>query len=311
MSLVDLSYSNNLASPLASPKQTRLVLEHFNLAAKKRFGQNFLVNDAIIRKIINLAEVSSQDSILEVGPGIGTLSLALLKNASQLIAVEYDQDLLEVLATTCKPYEDRFALIYKDALNLTEEDVRSLCKPENLPTKLVSNLPYAVAATLILDYFERFEWLSEATVMVQSEVADRIAATIGSKNYGAYTVKLSLFAGVEGRFFVGPNNFMPPPRVDSSVIKLKRINLGIEPALLPYIMRIVDSSFASRRKTIYNSIKSFFASGTDKASCLSDEEILNLLSEAKIDSKRRGETLTKEEFITLGTKYYELIAQRL
>lgn len=311
MSLIELSYSDNLASPLASPKQTRLVLEHFNLAAKKRFGQNFLINDAIIRKIINLAEVGSQESILEVGPGIGTLSLALLKNASQLISVEYDSDLLEVLVTTCKPYEDRFALIYKDALKLTEEDIRSLCKPESLPTKLVSNLPYAVAATLILDYFERFEWLSEATVMVQSEVADRIAATLGSKNYGAYTVKLSLFAEVEGRFFVSPNNFMPPPRVDSSVIKLKRINLGIEPALLPYITRIVDASFASRRKTIYNSIKSFFASGTDKPNCLSDEEIVGLLSDAKIDSKRRGETLAKEEFITLGTKYYELIAQRL
>ena len=176
-------------SPLASASATRAVLEAHGLTAKYSLGQNFLVNDAILQKIVALAEVAPVDTVLEVGPGIGTLTMALLQHAGRVVSVERDPDLPAVLAETLAPWADRFALVQKDALDLTVDDLRDalgrLDPPETAPGKLVANLPYAVAATVVLDYFERFPSLGSATVMVQKEVADRMAAVPGTKNYGA------------------------------------------------------------------------------------------------------------------------------
>ncbi|MEF9841029.1 MAG: 16S rRNA (adenine(1518)-N(6)/adenine(1519)-N(6))-dimethyltransferase RsmA [Raoultibacter sp.] len=297
-------------SPLASVSATREVLQAHGLATKKALGQHFLINDGVVSRICETAQLTDADIVLEVGPGIGTLSIALLKRSGHVIAVERDRDLPAVLAQTCADYVDRFTLISKDALALTQSDLALL------PNKFVANLPYAVAATLVLDFFERFESLDSATVMVQAEVADRMCAQPRTKNYGAYTVKLSMFAVPAARFSVAPTNFFPPPRVESSVLKLdRRIPLSATgEALTATQIRatcmMADAAFTNRRKTLSNSCKTYFS----QASFPGASEVLahlgDLLSEAAIDPKRRGETLSTAEFIVLGQVFDALRTSR-
>lgn len=285
-------------SPLASPTATREVLEAHGLATKHALGQNFLVNDHILRKIIDLAEVGPADTVLEVGPGIGTLTIALLKHAGSVIAIERDADLPAVLTETLAPWQERFALIERDALDVRASDL------SEAPDKLVANLPYAVAATVVLDYFQRFASIGSATVMVQKEVADRMAAKPGTKDYGAYTLKLSLYARPAGRFPVGPNNFFPPPRVDSAVIRLDRVQprdaegMPLSSDQVERACMWADAAFTNRRKTIMNSCKAYFASrGAEGATIVS--ELPAILEAADIDPRRRGETLSTEDLIRL------------
>lgn len=296
-------------SPLSTPSATRAVLEAHGIGTKYTLGQNFLVNDDVLKRIIALAEVGERDRILEVGPGIGTLTIALLKHAASVVAVERDPDLPAVLADTLYPWRERFALIEKDALNLTAADIG-----EPPPSKLVSNLPYAVAATVVLDYFQQFPFLESATIMVQKEVADRMAAERGTKNYGAYTVKLGLYAEVAGRFAVGPGNFFPPPRVDSAVIRLNRRvprmadGAPAAPEVIAAACLMADAAFANRRKTLANSCKTYFAGRGTFA--LPDGRLLEgapvvgllptLFAAASVDPRRRGETLDQQEFLALG-----------
>ncbi len=293
-------------SPLASVAETRAVLEAHGLTTKYSLGQNFLINDAILQKIVALSQVSESDDVLEVGPGIGTLTIALLKHAGRVASVERDADLPAVLAETLAPWADRFTLISKDALDLRTEDV-----PFS-PIKLVANLPYAVAATVVLDYFERFPSLESATVMVQKEVADRMAAQPGTKTYGAYTVKLRLYAEPAGRFAVGPGNFFPPPRVESAVLRLDRrpvfdeAGVPLDAAALKAAAVMADASFATRRKTIANSCKTYFGGrGVEGARVI--ERLPELLDRAGIDPRRRGETLDLQEFIALGAALQRVV----
>ena len=366
-------------SPLSTPSATRAVLEAHGIGTKYTLGQNFLVNDDVLKKIIVLAEVGEADRILEVGSGIGTLTIALLKHAASVVAIERDPDLPAVLADTLHPWRDKFALIEKDALDVTGDDIVAAmagigadtgcldrassaanetaqwavsqsedCLSESryrvavpqeepqlsLPNKLVANLPYAVAATVVLDYFENFPFLDSATVMVQKEVADRMAAAVGTKNYGAYTVKLGLHAEPAGRFPVGPGNFFPPPRVDSAVIRLnRRVPLMADgapatPEVIAAAALVADAAFANRRKTIANSCKTYFSGrgslllgasgssaglravdgalsgGVGGAFVLDGADIVDhlpaIFDAAAIDPRRRGETLTQQEFLALG-----------
>ena len=200
-------------SKYASVGETRKVLERHGLATKHALGQNFLVNDDILKKIVDLAALDGTDDVLEIGPGIGTLTVALLQNARSVISIEFDPDLPAVLAETTAPWANRFMLIENNALNVSAADVESAIarvyagasagaddadstqveqasSARSFPNKLVANLPYAVAATVVLDYFQRFDALESMTVMVQREVADRMMAQPGVKDYGAFTVKL-------------------------------------------------------------------------------------------------------------------------
>lgn len=305
-------------SPLATPSATHAALCVHGLSAKHALGQNFLVNDAVVRRIVDLADLAAQDAVLEVGPGIGTLTCALLQRAGRVVSVELDADMLPVLADTCAPWADRFTLIQKDALAVEGSELadalRCCAAPgdgqasRDVPNKLVANLPYGVAATLVLDYFQRFPFLESATVMVQKEVADRIAAAPGSKDYGAYTVKLGLLTQVKGRFSVGAGNFLPRPRVESAVIRLdRRRALGNDggaasPDDLRAACLMADAAFASRRKTIANSCKAYFAGrGEEGARAL--ERLPRILGHAGIDPRRRGETLSLQEFVRLGEAY--------
>ena len=303
-------HASHQTSWLANQRATKETLERFGLATKYRLGQNFLVQDHVIEKIVQLAEVQPTDVIVEVGPGLGTLTVALLDNARAVCSLEADSELEQVLAVTCKePHPDSFALVMGDALAITPQKLaeaystlptvaHDAATSAPMPTKFVSNLPYQVAATLILKFFQELSSLERAVVMVQAEVADRIAAKPSTKAYGAYTAKLSLFAQVTGRFEVGPGNFMPPPRVNSAVVRLDRTQarnpltskLLSEEELL-HTMSVIDAAFAQRRKTIRNSMS---ASGFDK------DKLDQAFLATGIAPTVRAEVLTSQDFICLA-----------
>ena len=293
-------------SRLANPRETRAVLEDFGLATKHRLGQNFLVNDEVIGRIVNLAELGGSDVVLEVGPGIGTLTVAMLAACRSVCSIEADRELEQVLAQTCATDGEKFALVMGDALRVTPEQVsralagltrgQSPCEP-CLPNKVVANLPYQVAATLILKFFQDFDSLERACVMVQAEVADRICARPGNKTYGAYTAKLALLARPTGRFEVGPGNFMPPPHVDSAVVRLDRMPMAdpvsgepLSAGRAARVAEIIDAAFAQRRKTIRNSMG---ANGFEK------DALDAAFAACDIAPTARAETLSPEDFVRL------------
>ena len=294
-------------SPYATPSATREVLERHGLYTKYALGQNFLVNDDIVRKIVDLAELCDDDRALEVGPGIGTLTAALLQRCAHVTSIEMDYDLPGVLADTLAPWAERFTLLRMNALDLEINDFPSE-QFSDLPNKLVSNLPYAVAATVTLDYFQRFDFLESATVMVQREVAERMMAVPGTKAYGAYTAKLSMYAQAVGHFPVAPGNFFPPPHVDSTVIRLDRApahdetGRELETDELRAVCTMADAAFTNRRKTLANSCKMYFADRPDVVAMLPE-----LFEQADIDPRRRGETLAQREFVQLGLAYHERV----
>lgn len=286
-------------SPLANPTATREMLEAFGLATKHRLGQNFLVDNHVIERIMALADLSGSERVLEVGPGIGTLTLALLQEAAHVTSIEMDSELEQVLAAHAMDH-DNFSFIMGDALAVPPTAIAEASGGE--PTMLVANLPYNVAATIILQFFQTMPSLTRAVVMVQKEVADRIAAVAGTKAYGAYTVKLSLHGEVTGRFEVPPRCFMPPPHVDSAVVRIDRVDAlacaglaclesDYAPIDAACVSRVVDAAFAQRRKTIRNSMSS---NGFDKAA-------LDVAFEAcGIAPTARAEALTTDEFIKLA-----------
>ena len=285
-------------SPLASPAATRELLDAFGLATKHRLGQNFLIDNHVIERIMALAELTGAERVLEVGPGIGTLTLALLQEAGRVVSIEMDRELEPVLCTHAAAH-DNFRFLMGDALKVPSDLVAEAAGGK--PTVFVANLPYNVAATIILDFFERMPTLERAVVMVQKEVADRIAARPGTKAYGAYTAKLALFAEVTGRFEVPPRCFLPAPHVDSAVVRLDRIpaERGALAACaedgcllgLADVCRVIDAAFAQRRKTIRNSMG---ANGFAK-------DVLDAaFATAGIAATARAETLTVDDFVRLA-----------
>ena len=274
-------------SYLANQRETSGVLERHGLLLKHHLGQNFLVNDGVIGHILALAELTPEDVVYEIGPGIGTLTVALLQNAGRVVAVEADRTLPPVLAETCAQDGDKLVLVQGDALRVTAQELEEAAGAA--PTKLVSNLPYQVAATVVLGTLQNMPSVDRAVVMVQAEVADRMAAVPGTKAYGAYTAKLGLFAKVSDRFEVGPGNFMPPPHVNSAVVRIDRI----EPACAnaAQVAQVIDAAFAQRRKTIRNSMA---ASGFDKPALDAAFEV------AGIDPRARAEVLSTADFVRLA-----------
>ena len=273
-------------SPLASPGATRALLEAYGLATKHSLGQNFLVNDRVIEKIMDLVELAPDERVLEVGPGIGTLTLALLSEAGRVVSVEMDRELEPVLSAHAAAHPT-FAYLMGDALRVPAEKIAEAAGGE--PTALVSNLPYNVAATIILAFFQTMPALRRAVVMVQAEVADRICADPGSRTYGAYTAKLALLGRVTGRFEVGPGNFMPPPHVNSAVVRIDRAPM-VAPELVEPVSAVIDAAFAQRRKTIRNSMS---ATGYDRGA------LDAAFAACGISPTCRAETLAPEDFVRL------------
>lgn len=328
-------------SPYASVTATRNLMQKYGLDTKKALGQHFLINDGVVGKICALAQLNSNDVVFEIGPGIGTLTYALLKNARAVVSVERDRDMISILQETCADFVDSFALINEDALKIKAADLEQVLlklplaisglaegadklprdkeRPETradealfqpspdliMPRKLISNLPYAVAATLVLEVFQTFSSIESATVMVQGEVADRMCAKPGSKEYGAYTVKLGLYARPAGRFAVKPQNFFPPPRVESAVLRLERSvaqdenGQRIRSSVLKTTAMIADAAFANRRKTLINSCKNYFASRGEE-DALIRAKLPDILAKQGIDERARGESLSIDQFLELG-----------
>ncbi len=278
-------------SPLASPSATKAVLARHGLATKKALGQHFLVDDNVVGRILELAALTGDETVLEIGPGIGTLTVALCEHAAAVVAVERDVELLPVLAETTGACE-RFSVVHADAVSVAPEVFSA---PFGAPVALVANLPYAVAATLVLRAFEEFESVEAVTVMVQAEVAARMAAVPGTKDYGAYTVKLRLLARPAGRFTVARTCFLPPPRVDSAVLRLERVEPVAEPQVLALAARVADAAFAQRRKTIRNSLRASLG--------LEAAQLDAVLAAADVDGSVRAETLPPERFIDLARAF--------
>ena len=300
------------ASPLANPTATREMLERFGLATKHRLGQNFLVDDHVIAHILELARLSQDSHVVEVGPGIGTLTLGMLPHAGSVVSIEADNTLEPVLADLAHEF-GTFSYVMGDALKVSWDDVctagaggdaethdAEACAAEARvePNILVANLPYNVAATIILKYLAEHPALDAAVVMVQAEVADRICATPGSKAYGAYTAKLNLYGRVTGRFEVPPTCFMPAPHVNSAVVRIDRARVAspetaetLSPEQLAATAAVTDAAFAQRRKTIRNSMA---ARGFAKAAL--DEAF----SATGISPTARAETLACEDFVRLA-----------
>lgn len=280
-------------SPLANPTATREMLEAFGLATKHRLGQNFLIDNHVIERIMALAELTGSERVLEVGPGIGTLTLALVQEAARVTSIEMDAELEPVLSAHAVDHPN-FRFIMGDALTVPPSAIAEVGGGE--PALLVANLPYNVAATIILQFFQTIPSLRRAVVMVQKEVADRIGAVPGTKAYGAYTVKLSLYGQVTGRFEVPPRCFIPAPHVDSAVVRIDRVDVpcaqgeAASTVDVEAVARVVDAAFAQRRKTIRNSMSS---NGFDK-------DALDVAFEAcSIAPTARAEALATADFIAL------------
>ena len=300
------------ASPLANPTATREMLERFGLATKHRLGQNFLVDDHVIAHILELARLGQDSHVVEVGPGIGTLTLGMLPHAGSVVSIEADNTLEPVLADLAHEF-GTFSYVMGDALKVSWDDVctagaggdaethdAEACAAEARvePNILVAHLPYNVAAPIILKYLAEHPALDAAVVMVQAEVADRICATPGSKAYGAYTAKLNLYGRVTGRFEVPPTCFMPAPHVNSAVVRIDRARVAspetaetLSPEQLAATAAVTDAAFAQRRKTIRNSMA---ARGFAKAAL--DEAF----SATGISPTARAETLACEDFVRLA-----------
>ncbi|MDO5329083.1 MAG: 16S rRNA (adenine(1518)-N(6)/adenine(1519)-N(6))-dimethyltransferase RsmA [Coriobacteriia bacterium] len=257
---------------LATPKATQNFLKKYDLKAKYSLGQNFLVNQLVLNKIINLSRIEPGDEVIEVGPGIGTLTRALLDAGAKVIAIERDSRLVEVLNETLPEVE----VLEGDALKIIPEG-----------KMLISNLPYNIAAPLMITYFQQNKNLDSEIVMVQKEIADRILAKPNTKNYGAFTVKLAFYAKSVGSFGVSPDCFMPAPHVDSTVIKLDRIG----DAPIEYC-DLVDICFAHRRKTIENNLK--LADVYDKYK--------EAFTNCNIDMSLRAESLTPHQFFEIASQ---------
>jgi len=275
-------------SRLATPSATIEVLQRHGLYTRKALGQHFLIDDNVVGRIIELAHISPGEPVLEVGPGIGTLTDALLQATTQVLAVEYDDRLLPVLETL-RQERPSLVVLHADAVAVPASDLTTPAGPVHA---LVANLPYAVAATVVLRLFEEVPTLDRAIVMVQAEVADRMMAEPGTKAYGSYTVKLGLRAVPGGRFAVPRSCFLPPPRVDSAVIRLDRVDRGLEPGLLAVAARAADAAFSQRRKTIRNSLAAGLGILPSEASAL--------LNAAGIDDSLRAENVGVEGYIALG-----------
>lgn len=269
---------------IASKKVTNHILKAFNLKASKRFGQNFLIDAGVVAGIVDAAEIKEGDRVLEIGPGIGTLSQGLLEAGAHVTAVEIDKKLPAVLAETLKGYEN-FTLAQGDIL---KTNLRQLMGGE--PFKVVANLPYYITTPIILMLLEAKLPITHIVAMVQQEVAERMTASAGGRDYGALSVAVQYFTEPEIVMPVPPKSFLPPPEVNSAVIACRVREIPPVKTDEKMFFRVVRTSFGQRRKTLLNSLK---ALGLEK------EKLVKAFEEAHIDPSRRGETLSLQEFANL------------
>ena len=278
---------------LGNPKNTIEILNKYQFMFQKRFGQNFLIDTHVLEKIIKSAEITKEDLVLEIGPGIGTMTQYLCENAREVVAVEIDKNLIPILENDTLAEYDNITIINEDILKV---DLNTLVQEKNNGEriKVVANLPYYITTPIIMGLFEAHVPLKNITVMVQKEVADRMQAGPGSKDYGALSLAVQYYATPYIVANVPPNCFMPRPNVGSAVI---RLTLHEEPTVKvedeAMMFRIIRASFNQRRKTLVNGL----TNATELQ--LSKEEVQEALEKMGLSQTVRGEALTLEQFAEL------------
>lgn len=278
---------------IASPQVTNHILHRFKLRADKKLGQNFLIDANIVNNIVAAAELSSKDTVLEVGPGIGTLTQGLAQSGANVVAVELDKRLLPVLDTTLDGY-DNVRIVNGDILQV---DIMQTVGTDNF--KVCANLPYYITTPIIFALLEKKLPMERLVAMVQKEVAERMAAKPGGKDYGALSVAIQYYTEPQIAFLVPPSSFIPAPAVDSAVIVCKRrAKPPVEVCDEDLFFRIVKAAFSLRRKMLSNSLKNMG---------IKSEQTAKWLNLAGIDSKRRAETLTLEEFARLTNTFADSV----
>ena len=278
---------------LGIPKNTIEILQKYNFSFQKKFGQNFLIDTHVLDKIVKYSNITKDDMVLEIGPGIGTMTQYLCENARKVVAVEIDEYLIPILGDTLKAY-DNVEVINNDILKL---DLNKLVQEKNdgKRIKVVANLPYYITTPIIMELLEKHVPVDCITVMVQKEVAQRMQAGPRSKDYGALSLAVQYYSKPEVVANVPPNCFMPRPNVASSVIKL---DLYEEPEVKvnneEHLFKLIRASFNQRRKTLVNGIKNF------QGLNYSREEVVSALNNLGIREDVRGEALSLQEFAALS-----------
>ena len=280
---------------LGIPRNTIEVLQRHNFTFQKKYGQNFLVDPNVLERVMDAAGVSGEDCVLEIGPGIGTMTQLLAERAGKVVAVEIDRNLIPILEETLAPYSN-VTVINEDILKLdVEETIR--VRGEGRPVKVVANLPYYITTPIIMSLLEGGAPLESITVMVQKEVAERMQAGPGTKDYGALSLAVQYYSRPEVVANVPPNCFIPRPNVGSAVIRLTRYGTPPVQAADPgKLFTVIRASFNQRRKTLANSL------GNAPGLSASRERVAGILEEMGLPAMIRGEALTLEQFAALSDR---------
>lgn len=278
---------------LGIPQNTLQILEKYNFSFQKKYGQNFLIDTHILEGIIDGAEITKDDCVLEIGPGIGTMTQYLCERAGFVVAVEIDKNLIPILNDTLSSYDNKI-IINEDVLKV---DINDLCEKYNngKPIKVVANLPYYITTPIIMGLFESHVPLESITVMVQKEVADRMQVGPGTKDYGALSLAVQYYSVPKVLMVVSSHCFIPRPNVDSSVIRLKvhkENPVSVKNEALMF--SLIRASFNQRRKTLVNGLTNAGISGVTK------EAVLAALDNMNLPATIRGEALTLSEFAKLS-----------
>lgn len=282
-----------LESVIASPEVVHYICKRFDIKMSKKLGQNFLIKRGIVDEIVHAAEITVGEPVLEVGPGIGTLTQGLAQSGADVTAIELDRRLLEVLDTTLASY-DNVRIIHGDVLKLEVPTIMN-----HKPFKVVANLPYYITTPIIMSLLESKLPIERLVVMVQKEVALRMIAKPGTKDYGALSVAVQYYTEPDIVLDVPPKSFLPAPAVTSSVIRcVLRDKPPVDVIDEKLFFRVVKAGFAQRRKTFSN---------TMKTTGLTRDRIEELLAKANIDGQRRGETFTLQEFADVANAWAALI----
>ncbi len=284
---------------LSNPQQTIQVLQKHDFKFKKKFGQNFLIDPHVLDKIVDAAQITKDDFVLEIGPGIGTLTQYLCEHARQVLAVEIDKNLIPILQETLSSY-DNVDILQGDIL---KQDIEAIANQynEGKPIKVVANLPYYITTPIIMELFESRVPLANVTVMVQKEVADRMKAEPGSKDCGALSLAVQYYAEPYIAAFVPPNCFMPRPNVGSAVIRLDCLaKTPVEVKDEKLMFRLIRASFNQRRKTLQNGIANSSELSYSKA------QVAEAIEKAGFDANVRGEKLGLVEFARLADVLLEI-----
>jgi len=281
---------------LGNPTNTREIIDKYGFMFQKRFGQNFLIDGNVVEKIVREAGVIKDDFVLEIGPGIGTMTQLLCENAREVAAVEIDTNLIPILKETLAPY-DNVTVINEDILKV---DIPALAQEKNggRPIKVVANLPYYITTPIIMGLFESHVPIDSITIMVQREVADRMQVGPGTKDYGALSLAVQYYAKPEIVLNVPPTCFMPRPNVGSAVIRLKKHETcPVQVDDAEFMFRLIRASFNQRRKTLANGLSN------SSELTISKEKIAEAIESLGVSPSIRGEALTLEQFAQLANYF--------